>query len=249
MGLDRQQCYDALQAKPGTSIEEVKKNYKQLIKVWHPDRFPNDTSVQRMCVEKMKLLNEAFKTLESLIKLEAAVAEGRYQPHYEEPQEQLAVFLEPVEHMGKWGYADSQGHLRISAIYDTAAEFSEGLAAVSRSDSYGYVDLTGREVIELRFSRADAFSEGRALVEFVRCGYVNRVGDWVVRPRFQAGTVFQDGVAAVKMDGKWGYIQSNGDWFILPRFEEAYPFKHGRAFAKAGGRQMMVMRNGEVRPA
>ena len=146
-------------------MEEVKKNYKQLIKVWHPDRFPNDTSVQRMCVEKMKLLNEAFKTLESLIKLDAAVAEGRYQPRYEEPQEQLAVSLEPVEQMGKWGYVDSQGHLRISAIYDTAAEFSEGLAAVKMDGKWGYIQSNGDWFILPRFEEAYPFKHGRAFAK------------------------------------------------------------------------------------
>ena len=240
MPLDLHQCYEILQSSPGSSIEDVKKSYRSLIKKYHPDRFAHDPSLQRVYEEKMKLFSEAFRTLESLIKLHQATGAVPQQP------EELHIRLDPVEVNGLWGFADADGYLRIPPRYQQAGEFSEGLARVCRDDCWGFVDMTGQEVIEPRFSLVGDFSEGRALAEYIRYGYLNRVGDWVLRPRFHAGSPFREGVAAVKLDGKWGYIQSNGDWFILPRFEDARPFQNGRAYASCHGRSVVVTRRGEV---
>jgi len=240
MPLDLHQCYEILQSKPASSMEDVKKSYRQLIKQHHPDRFAHDPSLQRACEEKMKRFTEAFRTLDSLLKLHEATGSLAQQP------EELHIRLDPVQIGDLWGFADSHDYLRIPAIYQHAGEFSEGLARVCRDDSWGFIDLAGKEVIELRFSSVGDFSEGRALADYLRFGYLNRVGDWVLRPRFQAASPFREGVAAVKLDGKWGYIQTNGDWFILPRFEDAKPFQNGRAFASCHGNSVVVTRRGEV---
>jgi hypothetical protein len=53
-------CYDLLGVAPGASAREVKTAYRDLTKVWHPDRFTHDPSLQQKAQEKLKEINEAY---------------------------------------------------------------------------------------------------------------------------------------------------------------------------------------------
>lgn len=44
--------------------EDVKQAYRDLTKVWHPDRFPNDSRLRGKAEEKLKDINEAYRTLQ-----------------------------------------------------------------------------------------------------------------------------------------------------------------------------------------
>lgn len=61
---DLDKYYKLLEVKPETSWEEIKRTYRDLIKVWHPDRFANDTRLKKLAEEKTKEINFAFKKLE-----------------------------------------------------------------------------------------------------------------------------------------------------------------------------------------
>lgn len=62
-----QRCYRTLEIEPGTSLERVKQAYRELAKVWHPDRFPNDPKLQHKAQEKLKEINDAYKKLQEFI--------------------------------------------------------------------------------------------------------------------------------------------------------------------------------------
>jgi len=52
-----------LECEPGCSEEDVKSSYRQLVRVWHPDRFDTDQKLKQKATEKMKLFNEAYQLL------------------------------------------------------------------------------------------------------------------------------------------------------------------------------------------
>ena len=54
--------------------------------------------------------------------------------------------------------------MKIPAQFDSANEFSEGLAAVQVGDSFGYVNQGGTLVIRPNFVQAYPFVDGLALV-------------------------------------------------------------------------------------
>lgn len=56
-------AYTVLECEFGASEEDVKSSYRQLVKVWHPDRFETDTKLKLKATEKMKLINEAYQLL------------------------------------------------------------------------------------------------------------------------------------------------------------------------------------------
>lgn len=55
-----------LECKPGSSPEEVRASYRQLVKVWHPDRFQSDEKLRIKATEKMKAIIDAYHLLEPL---------------------------------------------------------------------------------------------------------------------------------------------------------------------------------------
>ncbi len=55
--------YRTVGVQPGTSLQQVKRAYRDLVKVWHPDRFSHDPRLQRRANEQLKTINEAYKVL------------------------------------------------------------------------------------------------------------------------------------------------------------------------------------------
>ena len=57
------QAFLILECEPGCSEEVVRSSYRQMVRVWHPDRFETDPKLKQKATEKMKLLNEAYQLL------------------------------------------------------------------------------------------------------------------------------------------------------------------------------------------
>jgi hypothetical protein len=55
--------YEILGLKPGASLEELKRAYRDLAQVWHPDRFPGNPRLQGKAQEKLKDINAAYEQL------------------------------------------------------------------------------------------------------------------------------------------------------------------------------------------
>jgi hypothetical protein len=56
-------CYELLGVKPGASVAELKAAYRDMAKVWHPDRFGHDERLQKKAQDKLKEINEAYELL------------------------------------------------------------------------------------------------------------------------------------------------------------------------------------------
>jgi len=55
------ESYRLLEVEPGAPLDAVKGAYRELIKIWHPDRFPNDPKFQKRATEKTKALTKLTK--------------------------------------------------------------------------------------------------------------------------------------------------------------------------------------------
>ena len=131
--------------------------------------------------------------------------------------EGLATFV-VGEHLesARFGYHDVAGAVVISAQFELADPFSEGLAAVAvESGMWGFIDRTGHFVINPIFKGANRFSEGLAWV-FVApdevskgfFGFISKDGATVIPAKFELVGDFSEGLCAVALPGshKWGYI-------------------------------------------
>jgi hypothetical protein len=86
-----------------------------------------------------------------------------------------------------YGYIDKTGKLVIPAVFNSAAPFSEGVAAVSKCDQAYFIDKTGKTVIAGNFTYASSFSGGLARFdtltkEGLLSGYVDKTGKVVWGP-------------------------------------------------------------------
>jgi hypothetical protein len=63
---DMHRYYEVLGLSPDASIEARRQAYKDLVKVWHPDRFSHDPRLQQKAQEKLQEINEAYEKIKSL---------------------------------------------------------------------------------------------------------------------------------------------------------------------------------------
>lgn len=57
--------YETLGLWPGASLDEVRKAYRDLVQVWHPDRFAHNPELQHRAQEKLKSINESYSRIRS----------------------------------------------------------------------------------------------------------------------------------------------------------------------------------------
>ena len=55
--------YEQLGLEPSASLGDVRGAYRQLLQVWHPDRFSHNADLQRRAEEETKRINEAYRIL------------------------------------------------------------------------------------------------------------------------------------------------------------------------------------------
>src|ERR1043166_3874517 len=60
-------CYRMLEIEPGCSPHLVKEAYRELVKVWHPDRFQNDPNLRQRANAKLQELNHAFDLITAFL--------------------------------------------------------------------------------------------------------------------------------------------------------------------------------------
>jgi DnaJ domain len=59
------EALEVLALRPGASPLQIKEAYRDLVKVWHPDRFGSDARLRAKAEEKLQRINEAYRVLQS----------------------------------------------------------------------------------------------------------------------------------------------------------------------------------------
>lgn len=57
------QYYEILDLEPGATPNDIKQAYRDLAKVWHPDRFLHDPRLLQKAQQKLKEINDAYEQL------------------------------------------------------------------------------------------------------------------------------------------------------------------------------------------
>jgi hypothetical protein len=187
-------AYQTLELPPGAQLEEVKSAYRDLAKVWHPDRYQNEPERLRLKAEsKLKEITLAYRVL-----LEAAEGRAEADPI-------------PMDFGETWGYIDERGETAIYPQYEAARPFVEGLAAVRVLGKWGFVDREGHWVVNPLYEECGDFSESLAAVEWHgKWGYIDRTGSFAVVPRYQEAGPFENGRARVRLGARVGTVDRSG---------------------------------------
>lgn len=61
--MSRERCLETLGLQPGAPAQDIKAAYRDMAKVWHPDRFTHDPRLQQKAQEKLKEINDAYQQL------------------------------------------------------------------------------------------------------------------------------------------------------------------------------------------
>jgi hypothetical protein len=144
-----------------------------------------------------------------------------------------------------WGFVDRHGAVALPPTFDTAGEFSEGLAAVQQDDLYGYIDASFEFVTPPQFTDAGEFHGGLAPVGVDGVtGYCDKTGTLVIPPRFTRGGSFAEELAPVVVGTRTGFIDRTGRMVIEPAFDTALPFSEGLAAVRINHRWGYIDRTG-----
>lgn len=65
--MDIKKCFEIFELDRPASLYEVKQAYKDIVNVWHPDRFSNNPRLKQKAEEKLKEINVAYDTLKSYL--------------------------------------------------------------------------------------------------------------------------------------------------------------------------------------
>ena len=146
----------------------------------------------------------------------------------------------------KWGYLNNKGKIIIPFIYDSAEDFSEGVAAVSKGEyeknKHGFIDKTGKTVIPFNYDYAGNFSEGLATIlkgsqETGKYGIIDKNGKTIVAPKYDGYIAeFSEGLATVlNKSDVYGFIDRTGKLVIPYKYHAEYdgsssPFSNGKAY-------------------
>ncbi len=91
MSFTTEQAFNILELPSTATWEEVRQAYREMVKVWHPDRFPNDEKFKQRATRKIQDINTAYKLLEVHLKHQSA---AKHSPP-PNPQEQHSSANQP----------------------------------------------------------------------------------------------------------------------------------------------------------
>ena len=80
--MDLKRCFEILELNPNASIDEVKQAYKDLVNIWHPDRFGTNPRLRRKAETKLKEINRAYAMVKSLLSSEPGAGDDAQKPPY-----------------------------------------------------------------------------------------------------------------------------------------------------------------------
>ena len=75
--------YRVLEVDPGASLDEIRESWRDLVQVWHPDRFRDNPRLHQKAEERIKRINTAYETIKNGGPLEGARASSSPEEGFE----------------------------------------------------------------------------------------------------------------------------------------------------------------------
>lgn len=124
--------------------------------------------------------------------------------------------LIPYQDGNKWGFADSNGKVRITPKYKRVRPFRNGIAVVRDTNNRsGFINRKGKYVLPPIYDSVYPMRDGVYIVKRMNFSWVDSNGV-AVDPYFGEMLGFENGKATVSYMGKQGLIGADGKWLIEP---------------------------------
>lgn len=175
---------------------------------------------------------------------------------YSEISSEFSDGLAPLYKNGYSGWINAKGQKVIPCKFDTAYNFSDGLALVYTELYYwAFIDTKGAIVFRgggYNLHVLD-FSEGLAQLNKVgwhdkpnNYGYIDKKGTEVIPCIYDSSKKFTEGLAAVSINERWGYVNTLGQIVIPLKFGSAEPFKWGFACVQRNNKWGVIDKQGDL---
>jgi hypothetical protein len=107
--MDIRKCCDLLDLPPGYSQADLKQAYKDLVQVWHPDRFAHNARLKEKAEAKLKQINLAYEVLDRALIMRAKLQAARGQQSDDSSESLEAQIVRAVyERSMSWGRPSGQ---------------------------------------------------------------------------------------------------------------------------------------------
>lgn len=141
--------------------------------------------------------------------------------------------LAPVKDKLTWNYIDKNGNVVIKGLYyEDATEFSEGIAAISKTQllgkRYALINKKGEILSDFIFEDVGQYKEGLIPIkQYSVWGFADCNGNIIIKPKYTEVTNFSGGYATVRLNNKWGVIDTEGNEIIQLKYHEANKVEKG----------------------
>jgi len=106
--------------------EQLKKAYRDLVRIWHPDRFANDPRLQEKADAKLKEINDAYKQLQVLLATSRRSQQQRADTHPKTAEKNRTG----RQHSASTGSPNQKSTPRSSAAYEPGLKVRHWLASL-----------------------------------------------------------------------------------------------------------------------
>ena len=134
----------------------------------------------------------------------------------------------------KYEYVNAKGETQISAMYEGAESFKDGVAVVVLSSKYGAIDKSGKMIIQPTYEYGLA-NMGEGLIAFGdkngKIGILDKKGNMIQAALYKDLGFVNDGLILCSSKGeKYGYLDTKGAIVIPEMYYAAMPFFEGYAW-------------------
>lgn len=91
--------FDVLELQPGATHEQIRQSYRDMVNVWHPDRFENNPRLKEKATHKLQRINAAYANLKNYQPSTRAAESGTR--HKSRQEHQQTRYQEKQQHTAK----------------------------------------------------------------------------------------------------------------------------------------------------
>ena len=115
--MEIRKCYEILEVEQDASPEQVRRAYRDIASVWHPDRFSANSRLKQKAEAKLKEINEAYEILENRFSSRAERSQrdeerSREEAHHAEARDMTEAVFEVGTELGLTVFNRLYGSLR-----------------------------------------------------------------------------------------------------------------------------------------